>query len=151
MLFKRGGKDCNRFFAGANEIALLYLIDGNEVDVNGHTVGAASELFVEKLGQALGGGGGVIFACNEGVFKGNAPRRLFVIIAAGVKQLVNRPAAIDGHNVGAGVIVGGVKGYGQGNGKRLLCQLTDARDDSAGGKGNVAVADVQTVGMPHQT
>ena len=87
----------------------------------------------------------VVFAAYKRIFKGNSSARGCEIIAASGEKSFNVPFFVYGHEGRAHFIVCRVER----NGKRylhfLLGKVVDARHDSAGGKRNVAEADVKAL------
>ena len=65
-LLQNGGKGLHRLVGGAGEARFLYLVDGDEIDVDGHGGGAGAEVAVEDVGQLGGPLGGVVLTRNQG-------------------------------------------------------------------------------------
>ena len=125
----------------------LYGVDRDQVDVNGEggRVLGGAEAGIEQACQPFGGFGRVILARNEGIFKGNSSACGLVVPTAGVQQLVDAPFAVDGHDGASRFIVRGVEGDGEGDGEAFLCQAVDLIDQTAGGEGNMAIADIASL------
>src|SRR5690606_33254266 len=110
---------------------------GNQVDV--------AEEIAHQHGQLPGQLRMVVDAVHHYVLKGNSTPRLGHVVPAGVHQLGQGIAHIDGHDLGSDVVVGGVEGDGQGDGQPLFGQAPDGGHQAHRGDGNVAEADAQAL------
>ena len=92
----------------------------------------------------------VIDAVDHGVLKGDAPPGLAEIVVAGGEELLHIVGPVHRHDFGAGLAVRRVKGHREGQLQPQLRQTPDAGDHAAGGKGDMAHADVHAVRVVHQ-
>ena len=87
----------------------------------------------------------VAHAVDHRIFKGNAPPGLRKIITAGCQQCIDRPAAVDRHNLAARFVVWRMQGDRKRQLQISLGKLFDLVDEAAGGEADVAHADVHAV------
>ena len=105
---------------------------------------------LQPVPQQGGMAGGVVDPVDHGILIGDPPAGFGKIPAAGRKQGLHPRAPVDGHEGAPGFIVGGMEGHRQGELKSLLRQAVNPPDQSTGGQGNVAHANVHTVRVVDQ-
>ena len=86
----------------------------------------------------------VIFPANERVLKCNPTACFCKVIAACIENFINRIFIGNRHQLAALFIVRRMKGKCQGDLESLICQFVHIRYDSAGGNGDVSLADVES-------
>ena len=88
----------------------------------------------------------VVDIADHGIFKGDPSPGLFKVAAAGIEELLHRPAPVHGHDAAADLVHRRVQRHGERQLQVLPGQPVDLIDQPAGGKADVPHADVQPLG-----
>ncbi len=96
----------------------------------------------DLLGEFFCAGARIVDAADEGIFEGDDAFCFVGVVGASGEEFVDGPFAIDGHELGAEGVVGGVEGDGEFELDAFRGKFCKAWDDAAGGECDVACAEV---------
>lgn len=87
----------------------------------------------------------IVDALDDGVLEGDDALGGVGVVRAGGKKFVNRPLLVDGHQLGAELVVRRMERDGELELDAFRGELLEAGDDPAGGKRNVPCAEVRSL------
>ena len=131
-LFERSGKGLYCLAARSRKAGLRYGIDGDEIDVNGERGAVGAKRRVQQSGKPRRRLGGIVLACDQRIFKGNASACGEIVATAGIQQGGDAPFAVDGHDGTSGFVIRCVERNRKGNRKLFLSEPIDPVAQTAG-------------------
>ena len=119
------------------QAAFSDVVEWDHIDVRAHS----GQLLCQQLRLLRT----VAHTVDHRIFKGNAPPGLRKIITAGCQQCIDRPAAVDRHNLAARFVVWRMQGDRKRQLQISLGKLFNLIDQTTGRQADVAHADVYAV------
>ena len=129
---KGPAEEVDGVFGGAFVGKSFDFVVGDEVDLGLESFGV--------LGQEAGLIGAIVDACEENVFEEDQFFTSSDKGIAGSEETFHGIAFIDGHDLIADLIAGGVEGEGEAEGEGVVSEFFDLGSKPAGGDGDVAGA-----------
>ena len=129
---KSSAEEVDGVFGGSFVGEPFDFVVGDEVDLGVESFGV--------LGEEAGLFGAIVDACEENVFEEDQFFTSSDKDIASSEEAFHGVAFIDGHDLIADLIAGGVKGEGESEGEGVVSELFDLGGETAGGDGDMAGA-----------